>query len=132
MFTIYQFLLVVPNHPVKILFANQTNLNIFQIQGKNSPIQGRKTKLNHMQRSYLESEIDCCADVKSSIDIRFEMRHEILSRVLLHINDEDIYLHFFRQLVDLDHGVKGCPNMTHDSLENFKVIPFENHNPQKI
>ena len=85
-----------------------------------------------MQESNSESETDYCADVKSRIDIRFEMRQEILSRMLLHINDENIYLHYFRQLVDLDHAFKGCINMTPDSLENFEILPFVKNNPGKI
>jgi hypothetical protein len=96
------------------------------------PIQERKTKLNPMQKSNSESETDCCADVKSRIDIRLEMKQKILSRMLLDINDENIYLHYFRQLVNLDHAFKGCPNMTPDLFENFEIIPFESDNPSKI
>ena len=99
---------------------------------QHSSIQGPKTNLNHLQRSNSESETDSYADVKSNIDIRFEMRQEILSRMLLHINDENIYLHYFRQLVELDHAFKGCPNMTPDLFENFEIIPFESDNPSKI
>jgi hypothetical protein len=60
------------------------------------------------------------------------MRQEILSRMLIHINDEDIYLHYFRQLVDLDHAFKGCTNMSPNSIENFEIIPFENNIPRQI
>jgi hypothetical protein len=99
---------------------------------QHSSIQGPKTNLNHLQRSNSESETDSYADVKSNTAIRFEMRQEILSRMLLHINDEDIYLHYFRQLVDLDHAFKGCPNMTPDCFGNFEIIPFEKNNPRKM
>ena len=52
---------------------------------------------------------------------RLRRGEELLNNMILHINDEDAYMHYFKQLIEFTHSTKSSET---DNLQEFKIVPY--------
>ena len=73
-----------------------------------------------------ESENDYKAEKKC---FRLIMGEDILRHMFVNINDEDPYIHYFKQLIEFEEFVK---SNEHRNLEKFKIVHYDVSNGTKV
>ena len=107
-----------------------SSLNYDSTQATGEPVQStsnrdtstEKTReiTNSDENSTLDSKTTCN---KSSLrkSGRLCRGEELLRNMVLHISNEDAYIHYFRQLIELDNLAK---NRKTDDIQKIEIIPF--------
>ena len=93
----------------------------------NKIIPGRSNETLLVRNISYDSESDD-GDKPHRKSYRLRMGEEILRNMLININNEESYLHYFRQLIDFENSVKCCED---GNLDRFTIIPFSSSNDTK-
>jgi len=93
----------------------------------NNTIPGTENAILLVRNISLDSESEV-GDKVPRKSYRLRMGEEILRNMLTNINNEDGYMHYFRQLIEFENSVK-CRES--GNLDGFQIVPFSSSNCTK-
>ena len=101
---------------------SSSEVNLSSLNHDSSHAVGEQTPVQH------QSKTECNKSSLRRTD-RLTKGEEILRNMVLHISNEDAYMHYFKQLMEFDYLAK---NSKTDNLQTFEIMPFNKVHRTKI